>query len=345
MTRKRQQNNNGFNRNNQTPHNNGPYANGPCNRTPYSNGTFNNASFNNGLFNNGLVNRGPQNSNLRNSPHNNGPRNTDFYNRVSHNNPPRNIVPNSIHAYQHNRPNNNNNPQGGIARGPETPDPKNQAAGKTTEDRTRLLRLICEYYRISNIQGILKDPGHAPVEWDNLLLNKIYWLRNHEVDLQEIREGLGRHIGHRIRKGTKRSDRPVKPYVLPQDVEALIKDVSESEASSTNPKAQSKVTPIGPKKRAASGSLMSEQPGSTKRRRRAYASPDSSVDTDVDSSCPVVRRVSDQQAHFGEQLCTMADNMRQAMARVRDTKAEFEKALAALEKEERRFNRMAKQAV
>ncbi|KZL74417.1 hypothetical protein CI238_04355 [Colletotrichum incanum] len=395
MTRKKQQYNNGFNRNSHSPLNNGLYNNGSCNRGqynngalnntrafnhgPYNNGALNSVSFNNDLLNNGSLNNGPRN----NGSCNRSPHNTNFYNRVAHSNPPRNVNPHNNHSYHNHRPNNNNKPQGAITQRnsngdkqqpngrlyinntvvthpspgiqtPKTPEPKNQASGKTTEDRTRLLRLICEYYSINNIEGILKDPGHAPAEWDNLLLNKIYWLRNHEVDLQEIREGLGRHIAHRVRKGTKRSDRPVKPYVLPQDVEALIKDVenarkeqSESEVSIPNSiNHKSKTTPTSaPKKRASSGTFMSEEPSSIKRRRRVYASPDSSTDTDVYSSCSVVYQVSDKHTQLSEQLCNLADKMRQAVARVQDTKIEFEKALAALEKEGKRFNRIANQTV
>ncbi|GKT66347.1 hypothetical protein ColTof4_14521 [Colletotrichum tofieldiae] len=355
------------------PFNNGSLNNGPRNNNPrHINSPHSNGPHNNGPHNNGPLNNGP----LNNGPLNNGPRNTGFYNRVSHSNPPRNINP---HNNQPHRLNSNNKPQGSITprnpsgnkppngrfyinntvvthpspgvHAPKTPEPKNQAAGKTTEDRTRLLRLICEYYNIINIEGILKDPGHAPAEWDNLLLNKIYWLRNHEVDLQEIREGLGRHIDHRVRKGSKRSDRPVKPYVLPQDVEALIKDVSAPEVSITHSIThKSKATPTSaPKKRAASDTFLSEEPTSTKRRRLAYASPDSSPDTDVDSSCSVAYQVSDKRTQLGEQvseqLCHLADGMRQALARVQETKIEFEKALAALEKQGRRFNRMAKQTL
>ncbi|KAK1985766.1 hypothetical protein LZ30DRAFT_356543 [Colletotrichum cereale] len=107
----------------------------------------------------------------------------------------------------------------------DTPRRKSLASRKAEEDRNRLMKQICDYYGISSIRDLLKEPDHAPEEWDNLLLNKIYWLRDHNLDLQETRDALSNQIRTRLRKATKRSDKPAKPYLLAQDIEALNKDI------------------------------------------------------------------------------------------------------------------------
>ncbi|KDN65016.1 hypothetical protein CSUB01_09563 [Colletotrichum sublineola] len=380
MTRNRQYNN-GSNRNYQTPRNNGQHNgsfnnglkhNTPLNKSPRNGGNqFPRGPRNTNFYNRVSRNNGNNNNyNSRNdNPNNNYTRRKNFSLNTGNSSSADSSADSSTSS--NGSPNGNSQgvmqsspPGQGHSEGSLTinnnlyanPAPSTLApntfrsrkqAPENQDDRSRLEQRICDYYGISGMDDLLKDPSHAPEKWDNSLLNKICRLRDHGLSLPELKDGIHNKIRERIRKGSSRSDKAIKPYIIPQDLVALIKEGSpkeqpEPEAATTNPtpnKSTIKTPPstVSKKRTRSSAAVVSEQPSSTKRQRRAYASPESSDDSDVESVDSVIILVTD--AEITEQT----HKLQQEIARLDEANRAAMAIAAAVKKEAAALARMTEQ--